>query len=764
MKKIILFPIIFILLINTLAVAAQNIISGKITDSKNEPIDLATVILQTSDSVFVEAVYSDSLGNFSFKNSLKDFRILVQHILYKPYSQIFTNQTFLNIILEIRDNALEEVVVEGQRPLLKIENGILAYNMPVLLASNQASNAYEAILALPGVREDKENVVLAGANALTILINGKPTTMTQEQVIQLLKAMPAAQIDKAEVMYSAPPQYHAGNGAAINIVIKHSENKSFSGQANATYAQRTFADFNSGISLFYNNSKIYSDFLYNFSTFKVHNDFHLKSNHTVDNQLYNIIQDNIGIYKETKHSIRAGIDYELSENQSISAIYTVQISPFEKNSQQSTSNSFPPSTNTTDNIKPTQMHNIALNYNAQKIGFTVGADYTFYQINTLQTFNHQDVNSFTANTFQRIGKLMTYVDKSHNLKNNWTVGYGTKFDFANTKSAQIYDENSGKTGQNTDSEQNEYSYDLYFRVSKSFSQQFNLKASITGEYYRFGNYKRINFFPNLGANFYSKDYQNIVQFDFAAQKVYPSYWETLSSTAYLNDYSVVYGNPNLLPYNQYSVNLSYILKQKYSLTLFYFYADKYFVQLPYQSTTTKNLIYQTTNEDFMYQTGIQATVPFTKKWYDTQVVLYGIFQRAKDSHFHDIAYDKSKFIFYSQWTNNFTFWQKPLLKFYIEGNVMTRALQGLGEIPAVAWLSSGLKLIFADKRAEINLRANNIFKSMPSAMDVNYEKQNLYFWVFQDQRYVSLSATYKFGGNVQQKERKEVDTSRFGTK
>lgn len=82
-----------------------------------------------------------------------------------------------------------------------------------------AVNAYEAILELPGVQNLRGGIELAGANKVTVVINGKVTNMGQNQLENLLKSMPKERIEKAEIMYSAPPQYHV-RGAVINLVLK----------------------------------------------------------------------------------------------------------------------------------------------------------------------------------------------------------------------------------------------------------------------------------------------------------------------------------------------------------------------------------------------------------------------------------------------------------------------------------------------------------------------------------------------------------------
>ena len=41
-------------------------------------------------------------------------------------------------------------------------------------------------------------------------------------------------VEKVEVLYAAPPQYHI-RGAAINVVLRRRFGRSFSGQVNGTY-------------------------------------------------------------------------------------------------------------------------------------------------------------------------------------------------------------------------------------------------------------------------------------------------------------------------------------------------------------------------------------------------------------------------------------------------------------------------------------------------------------------------------------------------
>ncbi len=47
-------------------------IKGKVVDKENRPIEFATIVLQTRDSVFINTTYSDSLGYFYFVDRIGD--------------------------------------------------------------------------------------------------------------------------------------------------------------------------------------------------------------------------------------------------------------------------------------------------------------------------------------------------------------------------------------------------------------------------------------------------------------------------------------------------------------------------------------------------------------------------------------------------------------------------------------------------------------------------------------------------------------------
>ena len=62
--------------------AAQTI-TGKVINIHAQAIDGATVILQTIDSTFVDAVITDTTGYFRFNRQPASYRLIFQHIMYE---------------------------------------------------------------------------------------------------------------------------------------------------------------------------------------------------------------------------------------------------------------------------------------------------------------------------------------------------------------------------------------------------------------------------------------------------------------------------------------------------------------------------------------------------------------------------------------------------------------------------------------------------------------------------------------------------------
>ena len=87
--------------------------------------------------------------------------MIFQHILYTTRQQEGTGSDTGTIVLSGKDYTLDEVVIKGEQPLVKVEEGKLSYDLSRLIEHKVVNNAYESLQQLPGVQEINGNLSLA---------------------------------------------------------------------------------------------------------------------------------------------------------------------------------------------------------------------------------------------------------------------------------------------------------------------------------------------------------------------------------------------------------------------------------------------------------------------------------------------------------------------------------------------------------------------------------------------------------------------------
>lgn len=741
-------------------------ITGVITDRDNNPIEFATIVLQTTDSVFLNSAYTDSVGRFSIKTDTLPVIITIQHLMYETYQKKCNTKAIGSIQMNEKSQMLSEVSIIGEYPLVRVIDGKMTYNMSQLLTDKMATSIYDAILKLPGIHIQKGTFQLIGANNVTILINGKKTNMDENQLNNLLKNMPKERIREAEVMYSAPPQYHV-RGAVINLVLDNAiyDTQQLQGQINTLYNQGYYKNFQGGVTILYNTPKTLTDFLYSFGYNQVRTGQEIISQHIFNDQVSDINQSDRGYSVKPIHTIRLGNDWLINDKDKITLAYTAEIQPWMR-SFNSSNGTYSDSENKKNTDKPVQMHNIALNYTSG-FGFSTGIDFTSYKNHTTQHYRERmegKEDFFDARSKQDIRRLSFYADQSHSLGKGWTLNYGTKFSFASDKSSQIYHSSVSHnwSDYDSDSQLNEYTYDLYAGFSKRFANNLSLNASLTGEYYKHKKIDYRSLFPMMEIT-YTANPVSVFQLSVSSDKVYPSYWEMQNTTSYLNGYTEIQGNTDLRPAKNYSFQLNYIWKSKYIFTLFANYTDDFFCQIPYQSSDRLMLIYKTLNFNYSAKLGFNMMIPFRiSRIFESRFILNGYYDKKKSDHYYDLSFTKNNLAIYTNLDNTFTISSKPNIKAELSGSYISRNIQGPMTINAMYRIDTGIKWTFNRNKAELSLKVNDIFNSWaPKELNLQYQTQNLRMKEVVDSRRISLSFTYRFG-DFKPKAHKEVDQSRFG--
>lgn len=661
---------------------------------------------------------------------------------------------------------LPDVMVIGERPVVKASAGKLEYDLPRMIQDRPVDNVYEALKELPGVIEQDGTLTL-GMQHVTVVLDGKVTNLSAEQLNALLKSMPADRIERVEVMYNAPARYQV-RGAMINVRLRHriGDAGTVQGEVYGKYDQEYEASFEERATLLYNGNKFSADFLYSHT--------HGESFNTTDKEARHWQQADgsthlIENYEEMRgrshtHSFRLGTDYTLAENHSLSFVY---------NGAYATSHTDQHTTGTqtadSRSHQTSWLHNGQLDYQAP-FGLKAGTEFTWYNCPDEQSL-HSRMESqqldFYTEAGQRINAWKFFLSQEHTLKNGWGLNYGAIYTTSIDHSYQTYENEELKMKNeesvlpnDVKSRRREQTLNFYTGFSKSFGQKLMTDFSLAVERYKTPVWDQWDAYPVLNLTYLPAS-GHILQLDFSSDKSYPDYWAVQDVVSYLGGgYSEIHGNPLLKPAIDYSTSLTYVLKSKYVFRAWFNHTKDRAVQTLYQSPDELLELYKYLNFDFEQQAGLQASVPFKAgKWLNSRLTLLGLWMRQKDSDFYDLPFDRHRLLGIAMLNNTITLSRKPDLRLTIDGRLQGRAIQGIYDIPALGNLSATLRYTFLDGNAVLTAWCRDILQTSMPCPQIRYARQ----WVtneYSSFRSIGLSFAWKFGG-YKEKKREAVDTSRF---
>lgn len=669
-----------------------------------------------------------------------------------------------SLTMENMMHNLPEVMVKGSRPIVKAERGMLSYNMPLLLKQLPADNAYEALTRIPGISDATGSISFSG-NEVTLIVNGQATTLTQEQLTERLKAMPAAQLAKAEVMLSAPARYHV-RGMAINIVTKdYAGTNQLSGQVIGGMKQSKYAKGFGDLYLSLQRGKFGLDAQYKYVNGNSYGESSRIANHPLGNNrvYYNdeTGQKSFGI----THNYRLGMNYAFSKNHRLDVAYTGH---WDKRC--SNSNTTGSSISGMHHDSHEYLHNVDVNYSLP-FGLTLNGSYTYYRTPQQQALDgtmHTDESmpeterNLTSGSEQTINKWMFTADQTHSLAHGWGLSYGVKGQFTSNKSYQTTIDKDGTIQPNGTSsvDNNERIWNIYAGFSKQINKAISVEASVAAEQYHSPIWDKWRVYPTLNALWNVND-NHLLNLSFSSNSEFPSYWSTMSNVFYSSTYSEIHGNPDLKPFSYYNVNLMWQIKRRYTLMAFASLKPDYFVQLPYQTTERMAVIMKETNFDYSNSYGLQASVIFNAgKWLNGNVFAVGTYKHDKNSNFFDLPFKRKKLSVILGGTASIKLCQTQDLRLILNPFYQTKAIQGVYDISPVFRMNAKLQWSSHDGKWGLRLNGSNIFNNLYDTRSVqgnqDYRMKINYNWAS-----VTFAVIYKFGG-YKEKNVKAVDTSRMG--
>ncbi|OKS87710.1 TonB-dependent receptor domain-containing protein [Mucilaginibacter polytrichastri] len=221
-------------------------IKGIVIDSaKNAPLGFATIaVIDAETKQPVKSTLTKDNGSFELSSlPLKPYLLNVISVGYSTKTVAVNNlkadqpSTDLGkIILAPSSSQLNEVKVTAPKPLVKQEIDRLSYDVQAD-PDSKAQTAMDMLRKVPLISVDgDDNIQLQGSGSYKIFINGKPSQMLANNPKDILKAMPASNILKIEVITTPPAKYDAeGLAGIINIITNKTADDGYNGNVTARY-------------------------------------------------------------------------------------------------------------------------------------------------------------------------------------------------------------------------------------------------------------------------------------------------------------------------------------------------------------------------------------------------------------------------------------------------------------------------------------------------------------------------------------------------
>lgn len=242
-------------------------VKGAVLEKNNQnPIELASIaILDSETNAVIHETTSDTKGNFEVKVKPGKYHLHINFFDFEPVIfnqlQISEDKNIGKIFLTLKETkVLDEVKVVSEKSSIETRLDKKIFNVGKDLISKGGS-ANDILNNVPSVSVNAMGTVsLRGNSSVRILINGKPSVITQNNGLEQISA---ETIERIEVITNPSAQYDAqGASGIINIILKKNKVNGFG--SSITLTGGIPANNSVGVNMNYKKEKfnLFSDIRY----------------------------------------------------------------------------------------------------------------------------------------------------------------------------------------------------------------------------------------------------------------------------------------------------------------------------------------------------------------------------------------------------------------------------------------------------------------------------------------------------------------------
>lgn len=800
MKLKIITRLFILSVLTSVSVFSQDLsVSGFVSDFQNNPISYANIVLLTvNDSTVIKGASSNEQGFFLIEQVTPGSYLLkTSFIGFKSNTlnlEITDSSLDLgDIILEESAEALNEVSIVVNKPTLTKEADRLVFNVANTALSE--GNLMEVLKSTPSVLVLDGKLSVRNATP-TVYINDRKVQLSGSELMNLLEGSPASSIKSIEVITNPSAKYDASDGVIVNIVMSKNLVAGYRGSVFANYTQGVYPRYNAGITNFYKTDKINV-----FASYSYNNDKTAR----VSDENVNFINDDGAIYeqwfsnfdrttKSQTHTINTNFDYFINDNNTLSFSANLLFLPEFNYVINGQTDVFDPALNLLynfDNVNNSNDDKYNLGFdldyvsrfnNGSKLSFN--AHLTTYDYNRDQSvysnYFFSDSSLNFSNAFETVSKQNTLIttaqaDYSLPFSDSASVSLGIKGSFVNTDSeinqfvlqegnpifdptnSNAFDYNEDVLAVYADYEKSWEKWDLNIglRVEQSNIEGLSLVTNntLTQDY--------LNWFPTANLSFQASEKIGIYS-NYKRSIQRPDYQSLNPFRFYLNDNTIVTGNPNLQPALTDHFVIGTSLNNSFFLEAYYKDTESNFVELPLQDNVNNLLIYTPTNiaSTIDYGFDFLAYFDITSRWN----VYFGtsFYNIEEQTTINGSLLEKNTWSNYTELNNSLSFLEDNTLSANLSLIFYGKNQQGFQIVDSRFLSELTIKKMLWDNKWALSLVVADIFNQQDYTVTSKYLNQDNSRFLDQDNRYIKLGISYKFGNsgletNQRTKDRDERD-------
>ena len=773
--SVILFTLCF-------AVFAQDYsISGKVIDANGTPIEFANVIISAeNEEEFFKGTSTDEKGIFKLKNlSSTTYFIKISFIGYTEFEQkiLLNGNLDLKIIqLQETPESLGEVTVVAIKPTITRKPDRLIFNIENTALTE--GSTLSVLKSTPGIIVADGGINIKSAPA-TVYINNRRVQLTNDELLQLLESAPANSIKSVEVITNPPASYDADSGAVINIIMSKNLVTGYRGNIYTNYTQGVFPRYNAGTSHYFKNNKVNLNVNYNYTNKKINRDQNDVVNFLNDsNQIQEIWRSDVNrnTWSET-HNLNFNFDFYIDDKNTLSLTSTGLYTPYFKYQIKNNTNITDNNQNfvsrfTADNLSRDNKYNIGTDliyrHNFENsASITLNAHYTIYDYNRNQNvFSnfYDNSNTFDSDSeFKTIANQQTdiitsKIDYKLPIDDDSNFEVGAKYSNVKTDSditrLDIINEEEVPNINNSDAfNYKEHVFAGYANYNKSWNkwelvlglrlEQTNIDGlSETLNQINTQNY--LEWFPNASISYQIADNFSLYG-NYKRSIERPFYTDVNPFTFFLNENTVVLGNPNLQPTFIEHVTLGTTFLKYFTFEAYYANEKGTIRELPRQNNETNIVAYTPTNLDKSIDYGFDFAVNFspTKGW--DLYFLTSVYNNKEEINFDDNLVQVGQWSNYSIFSNNFSFLKDNSLTLNSTLTWVGKSVISLSTVEDRLFSTFSVSKTLFNKKGILSLSVEDLFNFQNETYNINYLNQRSRSFTDIDSRYIKLGFRYNFG-------------------